>query len=29
MDRTADHLQGLKGDHDFVVLDVVAGEEED
>jgi hypothetical protein len=29
MHGAADHLQGLEGDHDLVVLDVVAGEEED
>ena len=28
VDGVADHLQGLKGDHDFIVLDVVANDHE-
>ncbi len=28
VDDVADHLEGLKGDHDFVVFDVVADEHE-
>jgi hypothetical protein len=29
VNRVTDHLQGLEGDHDFVVFDVIAGQKQD
>ena len=29
MNRVADHLQSLKGNHDFVVLNKIAGEQQE